>query len=305
MRMPGMSLMNCVVLAFLDRCLRQWQQALWAQGQFSRITRCDLCCQSYQTQQQFDPSADASVWDRLKQHWVQLQSSPEWALRAWRWCILLGGLVSACLVESGTQAAAHGMSSRHPQCHVPRSCISALFHMPGQLWQRLGTVSADRAAWAARLCAGPCMALQYACCGALPPNDSVHSMAVRLNIKLVFERYSALSSVPCPLPTGRWHTPWCFWLQCWAQSGAAHGTACGQLDLQANAAAECCSSSTALPGTYAAQCTQVQLLPDAAGGQHCCSSRAVWWRAGGVLPGHSWGGEAQCKVWLPGSSCCS
>jgi hypothetical protein len=63
------------------------------QGQFSRMQRCDLCCEPYQ-QPAFDPSANLSLWERLKQRWVQLQSSPEAVLRAWRCCILLGGLVS-------------------------------------------------------------------------------------------------------------------------------------------------------------------------------------------------------------------
>lgn len=75
------------------RCLRQWQHTLWMQGQFSRMQRCDLCCEPYQ-QPAFDPSASLSLWERVKQRWVQLQSSPEAVLRAWRCCILLGGLAA-------------------------------------------------------------------------------------------------------------------------------------------------------------------------------------------------------------------
>jgi hypothetical protein len=77
------------------RCLQQWQHTLLSQGQLSRAFHCDICRQPYQ-QPQFDPDANLPLWQRLKQHWVQLQSSPEWAFKVWRCCILIGGLVSSC-----------------------------------------------------------------------------------------------------------------------------------------------------------------------------------------------------------------
>lgn len=96
------------------RCLQQWQHTLWMQGQFSRALRCDLCCQPYQ-QPQFDPSAHLTFWQRVKQRWVQLQSSPEWVLRAWRCCILFGGLVST-YVSYVTKLMQSGKPVRQPAC---------------------------------------------------------------------------------------------------------------------------------------------------------------------------------------------
>lgn len=83
------------MLSCFCRCLRKWQHTLWMQGQFSRALRCDICCQPYQQQQE----PNLSLWQRAQQYWVQLQSSPEMAFRAWRCCILLGGLVSSTSVH--------------------------------------------------------------------------------------------------------------------------------------------------------------------------------------------------------------
>jgi hypothetical protein len=86
-------------------CLRQWQRLLWEQGLFSRAARCDVCLQPYTCGVQLRVcDMQLPLWQRAQHYVQQLQRSPELALRAWRWCILLGGLVRPACVGGVTPA---------------------------------------------------------------------------------------------------------------------------------------------------------------------------------------------------------
>jgi hypothetical protein len=69
---------------------------LWSQGQYVRAQRCDICLQPWDAQQcrQGGASGGAVTW--WQQVALQLCRSPELAFKAWRCCILAGGLVSVC-----------------------------------------------------------------------------------------------------------------------------------------------------------------------------------------------------------------
>lgn len=86
------------------RCLQQWRATLWAQGQLARAARCDVCLTPYTLAQHdvdlswalLDAASDgSSMWQLVQRCAVQLWGSPAAAFRAWRCCILIGGLVRA------------------------------------------------------------------------------------------------------------------------------------------------------------------------------------------------------------------
>eukprot|EP00878_Enallax_costatus_P005105 GHUV01005367.1.p1 GENE.GHUV01005367.1~~GHUV01005367.1.p1 ORF type:complete len:270 (+),score=58.77 GHUV01005367.1:143-952(+) len=76
-------------------CLQQWQRMLWHSGQCSRALQCDICRQPYQQQYAVFPlHQHVPLLARAKQLALQLYHRPELAFRAWRYCIMFGGIAA-------------------------------------------------------------------------------------------------------------------------------------------------------------------------------------------------------------------
>lgn len=101
------------------RCLQQWRATLWAQGLFSRAARCEICISPYKlpigdenTWALLDTANGAGMpplWQLVQHRAMQLYHSPAAAFRAWRCCILIGGL--ACGTRRGMAGLGAGMNA--------------------------------------------------------------------------------------------------------------------------------------------------------------------------------------------------
>lgn len=68
---------------------------LWHSGQCSRALQCDICRQPYQQQYAVFPLHQrVHLLARAKQLALQLYQRPELAFRAWRYCIMFGGIAA-------------------------------------------------------------------------------------------------------------------------------------------------------------------------------------------------------------------
>lgn len=74
-------------------CLQRWQRMLWQARQYHRAFYCDVCRQPYHQQYAACPLQQQTCLIGRAQQWVQqLYARPELAFKAWRYCVVLGGV---------------------------------------------------------------------------------------------------------------------------------------------------------------------------------------------------------------------
>ncbi|KAF6263860.1 hypothetical protein COO60DRAFT_306310 [Scenedesmus sp. NREL 46B-D3] len=84
-------------------CLQEWQRMLWQSGQYRRALHCDVCRQPYkQPFLTFPLQQRLPLLARARQLLLRLYHNPDLALKAWRCCVMLGGLAA------GTQRGVTG-----------------------------------------------------------------------------------------------------------------------------------------------------------------------------------------------------
>jgi hypothetical protein len=93
--MPAAVLTLPLGFLFICRCLQHWQRMLWQSGQFRRALHCDVCRQPYKQQFLTLPLEQRQpLLARARQLLLRLYHNPDLALKAWRCCVMLGGLAA-------------------------------------------------------------------------------------------------------------------------------------------------------------------------------------------------------------------
>jgi hypothetical protein len=104
-------------LLFICRCLHQWQRTLCQSGQFRKALLCDVCRQPYKQQfLSFPLPQRLPMLAHARQLLLRLYHNPDLALKAWRCCVMLGGLAAGTHrgVKGFRAGLAVGLKSARP-----------------------------------------------------------------------------------------------------------------------------------------------------------------------------------------------